>query len=90
MKQTSMDFQLTDRVVLSTGALSQALTLRSGITCRTGLRRPRPASISPIVAAHRPTSSSPAYRALALSGAGLLISGNVMVDGAGWKHRATW
>jgi 2,4-dienoyl-CoA reductase-like NADH-dependent reductase (Old Yellow Enzyme family) len=82
MKQTSMDFELTDRVALSTGALSQPLTLRSGITLPNRLAK---AATSEHLADRRgaPTNQLiTAYRALALSGAGLLISGNVMVDGA--------
>lgn len=50
--------------------------------CRTGLRRPRPASIWRTVAGAPTDQLITAYRVLALSGAGLLISGNVMVDGA--------
>jgi 2,4-dienoyl-CoA reductase-like NADH-dependent reductase (Old Yellow Enzyme family) len=46
------------------------------------LRRPRPASIWRTVAGAPTDQLITAYRVLALSGAGLLISGNVMVDGA--------
>jgi 2,4-dienoyl-CoA reductase-like NADH-dependent reductase (Old Yellow Enzyme family) len=63
-------------------ALSQPLTLRSGITLPNRLAK---AATSEHLADRRgaPTNQLiTAYRALALSGAGLLISGNVMVDGA--------
>jgi 2,4-dienoyl-CoA reductase-like NADH-dependent reductase (Old Yellow Enzyme family) len=63
-------------------ALSKPLTLRSGITLANRLAK---AATSEHLADSRgaPTNQLiTAYRALARSGAGLLISGNVMVDGA--------
>src|SRR5271166_5764178 len=63
-------------------ALSKPLTLRSGITLANRLAK---AATSEHLADRRgaPTNQLiTAYRALAHSGAGLLISGNVMVDGA--------
>jgi 2,4-dienoyl-CoA reductase-like NADH-dependent reductase (Old Yellow Enzyme family) len=63
-------------------ALSQPLTLRGGITLPNRIAK---AATSEHLADHRgaPTDQLiTAYRALARSGAGLLISGNVMVDGA--------
>ena len=63
-------------------ALSKSLTLRSGITLANRLAK---AATSEHLADSRgaPTNQLiTAYRALALSGAGLLISGHVMVDGA--------
>ncbi|MDT2009976.1 hypothetical protein FXW78_51490 [Rhodococcus opacus] len=63
-------------------ALSQPLALRSGITLPNRLAK---AATSEHLADRRgaPTHQLiTAYRALAHSGAGLLISGNVMVDGA--------
>src|ERR1700730_7200950 len=63
-------------------ALSQPLTLRSGIILPNRLAK---AATSEHLADRRgaPTNQLiTAYRGLALSGAGLLISGNVMVDGA--------
>src|SRR3954467_8127840 len=83
-----MDFQLTDRDVVNTtkgdgrDALSQPLTLRSGITLPNRIAK---AATSEHLADRRgaPTNQLiTAYRALALSGAGFFISGNVMVDGA--------
>jgi len=62
--------------------LSKPLTLRSGITLANRLAK---AATSEHLADRRgaPTNQLiTAYRALAHSGAGLLISGNVMVDGA--------
>jgi 2,4-dienoyl-CoA reductase-like NADH-dependent reductase (Old Yellow Enzyme family) len=62
--------------------MSQPLTLRGGITLPNRLAK---AATSEHLADRRgaPTNQLiTAYRALALSGAGLLISGNVMVDGA--------
>jgi 2,4-dienoyl-CoA reductase-like NADH-dependent reductase (Old Yellow Enzyme family) len=63
-------------------ALTHPLTLRSGITLPNRIAK---AATSEHLADRRgaPTNQLiTAYRALALSGAGLLISGNVMVDGA--------
>src|SRR5258708_32672184 len=63
-------------------ALSQPLTLRSGITLPNRIAK---AATSEHLADRRgaPTNQlNTAYRTLAHSGAGLLISGNVMVDGA--------
>src|SRR5438552_2561029 len=63
-------------------ALSNPLTLRNGIVLPNRLAK---AATSEHLANHRgaPTNQLvTAYRALALSGTGLLISGNVMVDGA--------
>src|SRR5712672_816256 len=83
-----MDFRLSDRVVVSTAtgdgrdALSQPLTLRSCIILPNRIAK---AATSEHLADRRgaPTDQLiTAYRTLALSGAGLLISGNVMVDGA--------
>src|ERR1700730_11501692 len=62
--------------------LSKPLTLRSGIILPNRLAK---AATSEHLADRRgaPTNQLiTAYRGLALSGAGLLISGNVMVDGA--------
>jgi 2,4-dienoyl-CoA reductase-like NADH-dependent reductase (Old Yellow Enzyme family) len=63
-------------------ALSHPLTLRNGITLPNRLAK---AATSEHLADHRgaPTNQLvTAYRALARSGTGLLISGNVIVDGA--------
>src|SRR5258707_3228757 len=71
-----------NRTALRHNALSEPLTLRSGITLPNRLAK---AATSEHLADRRgaPTNQLiPAYRTLALSGAGLLISGNVMVDGA--------
>ncbi|MGB8793207.1 MAG: NADH:flavin oxidoreductase/NADH oxidase family protein [Mycobacterium sp.] len=71
-----------NRTALRRNALSEPLTLRSGITLANRLAK---AATSEHLADRRgaPTNQLiTAYRTLALSGAGLLISGNVMVDGA--------
>jgi 2,4-dienoyl-CoA reductase-like NADH-dependent reductase (Old Yellow Enzyme family) len=71
-----------NRTALRRNALSEPLTLRSGITLPNRLAK---AATSEHLADRRgaPTNQLiTAYRTLALSGAGLLISGNVMVDGA--------
>jgi 2,4-dienoyl-CoA reductase-like NADH-dependent reductase (Old Yellow Enzyme family) len=71
-----------NRTTLRRNALSEPLTLRSGITLANRLAK---AATSEHLADHRgaPTNQLiTAYSALAHSGAGLLISGNVMVDGA--------
>jgi 2,4-dienoyl-CoA reductase-like NADH-dependent reductase (Old Yellow Enzyme family) len=70
------------RATLLRNALSEPLTLGSGITLPNRLAK---AATSEHLADRRgaPTNQLiTAYRGLALSGAGLLISGNVMVDGA--------
>jgi 2,4-dienoyl-CoA reductase-like NADH-dependent reductase (Old Yellow Enzyme family) len=71
-----------NRTALRRNALSEPLTLRCGITLPNRLAK---AATSEHLADSRgaPTNQLiTAYRALAHSGAGLLISGNVMVDGA--------
>jgi 2,4-dienoyl-CoA reductase-like NADH-dependent reductase (Old Yellow Enzyme family) len=71
-----------NQTTLRRNALTQPLTLRSGITLPNRVAK---AATSEHLADRRgaPTNQLiTAYRALALSGAGLLISGNVMVDGA--------
>ena len=71
-----------NRTALRRSALSEPSTLRSGITLANRLAK---AATSEHLADRRgaPTNQLiSAYRGLALSGAGLLISGNVMVDGA--------
>jgi hypothetical protein len=71
-----------NRTALRRNALSEPLTLRSGIILPNRLAK---AATSEHLADRRgaPTNQLiTAYRGLALSGAGLLISGNVMVDGA--------
>jgi 2,4-dienoyl-CoA reductase-like NADH-dependent reductase (Old Yellow Enzyme family) len=71
-----------NRTALRHNALSEPLTLRSGITLPNRLAK---AATSEHLADRRgaPTNQLiTAYRRLAHSGAGLLISGNVMVDGA--------
>src|SRR6202011_3131253 len=71
-----------NRTALRRNALSEPLTLRSGITLpnrlATAATSEHPAD-RPVAPTNRLIT---AYRGLALSGAGLLISGNVMVDGA--------
>ena len=72
-----------NRTTLRRNALSEPLSLRSGITLPNRVAK---AATSEHLADRRgaPTNQLiTAYRTLALSGAGLLISGNVMVDGAG-------
>jgi 2,4-dienoyl-CoA reductase-like NADH-dependent reductase (Old Yellow Enzyme family) len=71
-----------NRTALRHNALSEPLTLRSGITLANRLAK---AATSEHLADRRgaPTNQLiTAYSALAHSGVGLLISGNVMVDGA--------
>jgi 2,4-dienoyl-CoA reductase-like NADH-dependent reductase (Old Yellow Enzyme family) len=71
-----------NRTTLRRNALSEPLALRSGVTLPNRLAK---AATSEHLADHRgaPTNQLiTAYRALAQAGAGLLISGNVMVDGA--------
>src|SRR5712675_402341 len=74
--------QMNENRTALRNALSEPLTLRSGITLPNRLAK---AATSEHLADRRgaPTNQLiTAYRTLALSGAGLLISGNVMVDGA--------